>query len=837
MTERFIPSASNASPGTSRCAGEPRVVGSADMSSRDIDGTIRPPSEDACFELAKQLAFERGVLRGTLGCNTQRLNTIDESFAELVHSLNAKGEIRSSEIRQAIRAQYDRGQFVALEGEIRNRANKLGLMQGRELDEKGIETTSQDLHSMLTGHANSNPALYSRFPDLAETAKRFACEVELQAIERLHKAEKEAIGISASMRQFWPDFNTFISILAHQTPESLPHLDAAMRARYGVSILEDVQNVCARPLLGLFYPSELILRRTQHLLDGNSSAAVADGIALIVNARWGNKFSALKEILQGVNPSEISQIKSEFDTTYAGRFGEFSALASQFKGTQREVIEPLLAGNICAADAIELHSLMPGGRGSQVRAMGLLEEYHPNELSELQHSYSGRYEVSLSQTIERVVQNELVRERMLAWLSGNTEEHRLISLRCAFAHLDKKTVAEHFLTLDAAERNELITRYEARYGVSFEEELHTKLVRREFLLFKSKREYHMVRSVIANGFLPDEEAIYQCVDGAGTDVQGIKEVLRHLRGPEILALGERYTELMRRRHNKSESMIRRLHAETSGDDRHDIQQYELGWPTNAQGWLKRAIATHGHERSGMFRKIDLITREGPIMDRDVARLREYFTKCESKGRLTPREEMHIEFLGRTALRNFSAFRRSKNALAVQVANLAAAAGSLSVLVGTARAGIPLHGNLPEIGAMVICASALMRYAVNKTLKGHGYAGEEMARDVVFGMVDGLAPVLAKFSPIGALRRALNLGAKIGGKTAVLRVNQALHCSRIRTSGNSAQELERILALADGMAEESATDLTKQDSRTGADNCGVGQLDYPFEYTLSKLASR
>lgn len=810
------------------------------ISSRKIsvDGSIAAPEVGAYREQLEKLAYERGLVRGSIPCEASRLATIDQSIAHLVDKLvEGEGGVLAT-LHTAIMAQYDRGQLADLEAAVTQRAHRLGLMQGRGLDEPAVEAAAKDLNSLLQSHSTANPTLYARFPELAQGARDLAFEVERKSIEMLHEAEKAAIGISASMRRFWPDFNKLTSILTQQTTETLPLLNVAMKERYGVTVLQDLQNVCARPLLGMFYNSELILRRTQHLLEGNPIAAAADGVALVLDSRRGNTFTALKAALYNLPSLELKFIKAEFDRSYSERFGSFASLATRFKAEQREVIGHFLRGDHATVNAIDLHTLLSGDRAAQIRAAEFLEEYSAAELPALADSYQNQYGVSLMHAIKNYVRENLIRERMLLWMRGNLEEHQLVSLRCAFYRFGKKTVAEFFLGVDAQTRDGLISRFESRYGVSFEQQLGLRLVRREFVVFKSKREYYMTRSVLEHGRLTDEEAIYQCVDGAGTDVQGIKEVLRHLREPEIIALGQRYTQLMKLRHNKAENMIKRLHSETSGDDRHDILQYERGWPTDAAGWLSRVGATHQHERSGLFRKIDLITREGPIMDRDVARLKAYFSRCTANGqKLTAREEMHVEFLGRTALRNFSAFRRSKNALAAQVANLAAATGSITVLVGTAHAGIPLHSNLPEIGGMVICASALMRYAVNKTLKGNGYAGEEMARDVVFGMVDGLAPVLAKFSPVGVLRRALNFGAKFGGKTAVLRVNKALHGSRIRGQENSAQELERLLSLADGAEPPSISRLTTQGGRSGANLCGVGQLDYGFEFELARLSGK
>lgn len=756
--------------------------------------------------------------------------------------------LERTELALTLRREYDLTRLKPFGISLAHGAQTLGALQSRTFDTEEWQASSSRLESLVALHRSQNTDLYLRYPDLSRSVNEFRERHEQLGAELPQRAEKDAITISLALRRFFPQFSTAFDVLAHQTKDTLPHLESTFVQRYGRPLSAEFAAVCNRPGFGLLYPVHSLRARAERLLDHDHHGAQADALIAALLQRGPGRFNRTLAALRSVSSETREGVVLRYNQA-ASREGlpRFDAIHTLFRKYERDVVLGLSSGDAPRAAALRIARQLTRGVSGAPHLCDYLEEYSPEQLVGLCRSYQVYSGQELAQSLASNQNLPMaVKQRAVALLvcQGLGERspglwpteaadvpvevlHAAAGVRMAVKKVGHDRVGDWFVGLSADERIELTKSYEAIYGTTLNADLRKHLRRRERLL---------AEHIIAHGELRDEEAIYQCVDGLGTDVHGIRAVLKHKRTSEIALLDGKFRALMKERHGIAQPLATRLIRETSGDDRHDVQSLLRGWPDSPEGWVERVRSTYRHERSGWFRRIDLITREGPVMDADVARLSEASRSHEeSPSAFSARR---VELLARMCMRDMAAFRLAKNSLASTIANLSGGIASAASLFTSAQFGIHVQTDLATVGLIVFASSALTRYLVKRSLKGHGYSSEELLQDIAFGTVDGIAPVLARFSPVGFLKRGLDMGTKIGGKTAVGRISKSFFQSRLALRRSNIGGLDEILGQSDQKYHGASghSDARLECKAQGASDVSVGIHDRALERALRRLLS-
>ncbi len=792
-------------------------------------------------------AADRGKRRALCADMAESKNS-DQDFFRLIRAAsNRLPQEERETLGAGLRRSYDQARIAEFGRRIESSALQLGLQQGRTLDLAGVELARKELHQQCNSHRHAHTDLYLRYPSLGRRVDEVCAEREQLGLEMRQHAEKEAITLSVALRRFFPHFKDAFALLRDRTELERTLVDDAFVQRYGKSILQEFEDVCTRPGFSLVYPTERISQRAKNLMRGDHAAAAADALVAAVQQKGFRRYERIRDALREIAPEHMSVVAAQFEQSASSAQPSFRDLSKEFKHPNNAIIAALLRGDSVLAHTIELKTLLNDKKGGAVAACEQLEAVPVGQLAALVARFDCTSTNSLYQTITQLTgASRALKQRMFSYLEWqNAGRHHtdfwgpearsipaerrylVAGVRCAVERLGSTTVGEWFDGEDAFTRRAMVADYHLIYGSRLDQDLQQNFRRRTRLLSET---------LIREGHLPDEEAIYQCVDGIGTDVLGIKAVLKHKRVSEIAALDMHFRSIMRERHGKEQSLAERLERETSGDDLHDMRMLLQGWPESAAGWVERVESTHRHERSGWFRRLDLITREGPVMDRDVRALREYYLKETKNGELSKEAAKRIEIMSRMCLRDMTIFRKTKNAMADVVANLSGGVASGITLLAAAQAGIQIHSHFWSVGLLVFGTSAIVRYSIKKSLKGYGYSTEEVLQDLAFGTVDGMAPMLAKFSPSQVLKQGLNLGAKIGGKTAVGRIGKSFLQQRLLLRPLVEGGLNQALDLSDGPKSEdrSACVLENGATNSGPDVCSTATSDMAFERALARL---
>lgn len=638
--------------------------------------------------------------------------------------------------------------------EVAFHALESGLAQGRTLQPERVQLHQDALAALRVKAAVVTPdplAFQRRFDALLEREEQRGIRMRLDA-------DKVAMTISIGLRRIIPDCATLYDVLDGKTALELTLIREAFHQRYEEPIEQFVQRTLSRPWLRFIIPAEASKNRALHLLRGERAEAAVDTIYLALVHPFRKPFHTIVETLRKCEPEELAQIPDLFLRNYDTKLVKLVKLLSAFSPIEQQAIEALLQGKRLDAEVFLIERGLLGPARRYDRVFETLERLGPKRLPEIVGCFETYFPTTSFRQAVSSMKPGPGRDRALAFIDRDDGRFDAAVVRCAIERIGSLNLKDLFRAHDRPGRRALVKAYEATYGRSFWDDVWSK---------RRRAEYFAITEVYRHGSVPKAHQLWCCVRGLGTDEQGIKNILNGLTKQEIDQLAIEYANLQRQRgfFKRPGNLERRLRWETSGDAWYDVKRLLSGVPSNTAAMYQRLLTHHAHERSGaLIYRVDLLTREGAVMDRDVASARAFYQSAIAGNEPQPAERVRFETLVRFCHRSFQGFRVAKNDISDVFANVASGVVAFSTALPTAFmiAGVlPPAQSIAIIAAVAATSRAVTRLGLKFALKGAGYGREEVARDLIVSTLEGSTFFLSKFLPLSLLQRPLDFGAKMG----------------------------------------------------------------------------
>ena len=342
---------------------------------------------------------------------------------------------------------------------------------------------------------------------------------------------------------------------------------------------------------------------------------------------------------------------------------------------------------------------------------------------------------------------------------------------------------QFFLGRTPDQRQALLEQFQAQYGpLKIQLEKHC-----------TRFEVDLITDLVEHGRVSFAKLLYLCVLGLGTDEDGLHEILESMEPMELFTSRTEFKEIWRKHAPWYErpfpdlfgNLERRIWIETGGDCWFDLKEYFATDTPFPQNMSERLENLYAHERSGvLLKKIDFISREGLIMNQDLAKVRAFFD-CFIKGLSSSRAaSLRFQALVRYAEHDCEVFRAFKHFIGNLVTNVVATTSA-------ATAGFSLGIYKIEIGLVMFCVgltSISARIFLKILLKGRGYHPGEFFADLFFGVLDGVTLFTTYFFRQAALRFGTGFLTKLGTRTGFSRVSSLMGGDRSRRYKASLSEL-------------------------------------------------
>lgn len=679
-----------------------------------------------------------------------------------------------------LRRQIDIIRFEEGSKEIMNLARELGRLQDRSPDSRQIAR----LEGQLQSEMRSISDLQQRYPDLKASLEELQAKgFEMGARER-SAADRVAVKIYGCLRNLSVQHRIIARHLENRTTEDLRLIERAYADRYGISLKDALNRAFARPIFCPFgragTNAALKLSRLRDIIDGDKPGAAADELCLALKHR------SLPDALKAIRSAGEGFAEAErvFAQRHAGTFraGDFEqAVARRFKPRDAQAILALRSGSPALADAAILEKLLLRRRPDIAKATELLNSRSSEDIAAARACLTERHGKNADDFIKslRIKEGDTRADRLRFLLRGDKYAADVCTIRAGMTKQPGEWVGEAFIGKDAEYRRALIKGYEAFYDRSFWKDLKSSLGRGPDL-------YLMAR-LVTKGKLSPAEILRDCMLGIGTDEEGIKKVLHRKSPAEIAEIEKEYTKF--RRHNfldgyifkplslvksffgtllefgrngsfsdsfkrktlTERSLRRDIASELTGEDRRDIEALLKGHPEGPIERFEKLAERHAFERSGKLSgMIDLFTREGRAMDRDLATARE-IRESHAAGKASLRDLKRLDMVLDYLEHGLDSFRRTKHSVSYVGANLFSAVTSA---VAT-PISLACYDSIGLAMAVTGIASMLGRVVMKLGLTAGGYGREDLASDAALSAVDGCTLAAGKLvAALGPLGRRL-----------------------------------------------------------------------------------
>ena len=280
------------------------------------------------------------------------------------------------------------------------------------------------------------------------------------------------------------------------------------------------------------------------------------------------------------------------------------------------------------------------------------------------------------------------------------------------------------------------------------------------------------------GILKPEQEIFYACNGAGTDLDKLKDMLKDKSPAQVQAIREAW---VKRYGGKPEDFDARIKEEVSGRDLKDMEWALEGAPQTREGKLKRAEERKNYEDSeyGWFSSDDQDAAR-VIIDREYKGLlaeKAEFDKLsgaklanESDEDYAARQDRKTMYEERFDLRSgyfdiaVEDHRKAVDSFADTAAMVAGIVATVIVIAvvsfftaGTGGAAIIAALASAKVAAAMAVAAAAATIATKYAIKGGAYSQNELAIDAVVGAVDAVVSA-ATAGLGGGLLRAARAGA-------------------------------------------------------------------------------
>jgi hypothetical protein len=338
-------------------------------------------------------------------------------------------------------------------------------------------------------------------------------------------------------------------------------------------------------------------------------------------------------------------------------------------------------------------------------------------------------------------------------------------------------IGSFFLGVSKQQRQELVQQYERSYG-SLEQAVQRRFRgwEREFVL-----------DLIHEGRVRWGKLLYFCVKGIGTDETGLERILSRLSAEELQQAREEFARVWHAHAPWYErpfrfllaDLDRRIWVESGGDAYFELSCYlveEAPNTPNNSSQHARLERLYQHERSGvLLKRLEVFSREGRLMDADIARIRAFSEQFQPDTSLNPALGLRFESMIRYGELDCEIFRSLKHV----IGNLATAGTAGACVAGSTWALTSQRFELPVVMLSVGLISCTLRISLKSLFKGRGYHRGELSADLFFGALDGATLFAAYFFRQALFRIGTKLLTVLGVKTGLLRLSRALQVRKIR----------------------------------------------------------
>ena len=555
------------------------------------------------------------------------------------------------------------------------------------------------------------------------------------------------------------------SVLRNKSEEERQRIIEEYRRQYDIDLSEELEDEL----------SDHDLERAEALVEGDT--ARADAIAIDQAMRggwtgWGTDESDIEAVYVQVRqdvvaygarqnpPWTTAQVEAEvqrrnlsvegsYNARYGGDWeqGDESALrqayASELSGPELDLVDALADNDLIRADAARI--------AAEAQAIFVTDDDVVNGV--LRNQYERALEEIRRDEWPAIQQRLDEQARQEGWTpyQRRAEERRL----------------ERELEQRAQERasgymGQLEDRYNADYPTWYGGGLRTVVE-----LNMSGNDREMARNLIAQGgYLSPAQEIHYAVEGAGTEEEAIRRALTGRSEEEIAAIRAEWERL-----HPGESMDERLRSELGGRDEFDTHMLLQGEPENAEQELVQM-----RERGDW----ELENSSGFLAGEQERILRDRMSHMEEQYRVLNDPEADPA-QRQLAMRRFKqstgnvstaveGYREQMDAATDVLATAAAITAAIVVVVvaailtpftggGSAAAGAgilaALGGALTSgtVAAAAAVAAATATIVTKQLMLGDAYSGEDMAIDMVVGVVDAAAAYATAGIGAGLLKAA------------------------------------------------------------------------------------
>lgn len=430
------------------------------------------------------------------------------------------------------------------------------------------------------------------------------------------------------------------------------------------------------------------------------------------------------------------------------------------------------------------------------RVLGLLASLSELQRKELEEAFPERYHVRLRDVVRRSFTRASASD-ICAALDHPTanyepEIHQGAKTEITFSADELHSSIQRkgtiwpglfFLGRSKEERTELEREFDSKYGSL------TDKFRRRYRGW----EREILLDLRDHGSVSWGKLLYLCVVGIGTDEQGLLDLLEDMPSSELANAREDFNRLWRERAPWYErpfphllgNLERRIWIETGGDSFFDLQEYLNVTPERDEDLHGRLERLYRHERSGvLLKKLDLISREGQLMDRSVQLVRDFRTRFDTSSVPGFAAEARLNSLIRYAEQDCAIFRELKHTIGNTVTGLVATTSA-------ACAAFALSINRFEVEHIMIIVGTISittRVILKNLLKGRGYHSSELGADLFFGVLDGGTLFTTYIFRQALIRYSTKFLTKLSMRTGVTRLSGLIDGRRTQRFGVRPSEL-------------------------------------------------
>ncbi len=600
------------------------------------------------------------------------------------------------------------------------------------------------------------PDTVKQQPELPPKQKEYVeppvSEERMLEIER--KVQEAHLAMNGGMTGWGTDEERLLNALKGLNPKEAAILKNSYKERFGIDLQQEVESELS---------GDDLEQAKASLASDKISAAVYNLHEAMDGA--GTDEDRIMQQLGELDRNEADQVIQAYEKKYGRSLHQ--DLKEELDSDLYGKAESLLRGDKIQADAYKLHEALDGAGTDEEAVKEVLGRYSGQELESLKGKYSQLFGRELNEDLADDLSDNDFREAAHQ-LSDDKTGAIASRLHSAMdgAGTDEEAIFKELESIPESERAEVERRYQEISGRSLGDALESEL---------SGTDLEKAKVLLQHGKLSDAEKLHFAVEGAGTDEDAIREILKDKTAEEIENISLEYQQ------KYNESLHERLSSELGGSDRFRASQALLGKAETLDEQLRRAEELNKFERSGvMSGLVGAFTDEDERIDRSLEKARKALDAAKKDGALSEAEKKEVEKLIRNSNNDIEVHVETRDAIADTAATTASVVAATAVVVGTGGTATPL------VAALAAGYGGAAYTLTKVAIKGNSYDTQDLGSDVGIGAAEGL--ITAGTAGAGkAVKEALVQGAK--ASTRVI-ARTAAHETAVETVGGTVQDALR-----------------------------------------------